>query len=196
MAAFDAERLTRTLLGDWGRMAPIEFLESRIAPLVQAVGDGWESGDFEIRHEHFLSERVGDLLRSLRLPLEERADGPLVVLATLPGEGHGLGLQMAGLLLASTGCRILNLGTEVPPAQLVSLTKDLGAGALALSVSSLTKGATSAAAIRKLRKGLPRKVALVVGGDGAPRAAAGVENVQDLRTLEAWGQGLTSGRPR
>ena len=63
--SFDADRLTRTLLGDWGRMTPIDFLEERIAPLVHAVGEGWETGELEIRHEHFLSERVGDLLRSV-----------------------------------------------------------------------------------------------------------------------------------
>lgn len=193
---FDAERLTRTLLGDWGRMAPVEFLEARIVPLMGAVGNGWESGDLEIRHEHFLSERVGDLLRSLRLPYEERASGPLVVLATLPGEGHGLGLQLAALLLASVGCRILNLGTEVPPSQLASLAEDLEAAAVALSVSSLTKGTASTAAVRKLRKRLPGKVALLVGGDGAPRPAVGVAVVQDLRALEDWGRRLATGLPR
>ena len=193
---FDAERLTRTLLGDWGRMAPVEFLEARIVPLIGAVGNGWESGDLEIRHEHFLSERVGDLLRSLRLPYEERASGPLVVLATLPGEGHGLGLQVAALLLASVGCRILNLGTEVPPSQLASLAEDLEAAAVALSVSSLTKGTASTAAVRKLRKRLSGKVALLVGGDGAPRPAVGVAVVQDLRALEDWGRRLATGLPR
>jgi len=194
VAAFDAERLTRTLLGDWGRMVPIEFLEERIAPLVVAVGDAWKSGDLEIRHEHFLSERVGDLLRSLRLPFEERASGPLVVFATLPGEAHGLGLQMAALLLASVGCRILYLGTEVPPPQLTSLAADLGARAVAVSVSSSSRGSATTAAIRKLRRSLPPRVALVVGGDGAPRAQAGIDVVRSLRELEDWGRRLVAGR--
>jgi DNA-binding transcriptional MerR regulator/methylmalonyl-CoA mutase cobalamin-binding subunit len=195
VGAFDADRLSRTLLGDWGRMTPIEFLEGRIAPLVAAVGAGWADGDLEIRHEHFLSERVGDLLRSLRLPYEERASGPLVVLGTLPGEAHGLGLQMSALLLASIGCRILYLGTEVPPLQLASLATDLGARAVAVSVSSATKGSATVAALRKLRGRLPHKIALVVGGDGAPRAQAGVEVMHGLRELEDWGARLTTGRP-
>jgi methylmalonyl-CoA mutase cobalamin-binding subunit len=194
--AFDADRLSRTLLGDWGRMTPIEFLDARIAPLVKAVGDGWAAGELEIRHEHFLSERVGDLLRSLRLPFEEKASGPLVVHATLPGEAHGLGLQMSALLLTSVGCRILYLGTEVPPPQIVSLAEDLGAGAVAISVSALTKGAGSSGALRKLRRKLPSRVALVVGGEGAPRPSEGIRVVQDLRALEAWGRDLAAGRLR
>ena len=192
--AFDAERLTRTLLGDWGRMTPIEFLEGRIAPLIVAVGDGWASGDLEVRHEHFLSERVGDLLRSLRLPYEERASGPLVIFGTLPGEAHGLGLQMAALLLASLGCRVLYLGPEVPPPQLAALATDLGARAVALSVSSATRGSSTQTAVRKLRTRLPDRVALVVGGDGSPRAQAGIEVVRSLRDLEDWGSRLMAGR--
>ncbi|MCG6919830.1 MAG: MerR family transcriptional regulator [Acidobacteria bacterium] len=192
--AFDADRLTLTLLGDWGRMTPAEFLEERIAPLVRAVGDGWESGELEVRHEHFLAERVGDLLRSLRLPYEEKATGPLVVLATLPAEAHGLGLLMAALLLASVGCRILYLGTQMPPTQVASLATDLGAAAVGLSVSLETRGGSTPATLRRLRERLPSKVALVVGGEGAPRPQTGIEVVQTLRELESWGRNLVSGR--
>jgi methanogenic corrinoid protein MtbC1 len=192
--AFDADRLTRTLLGDWARMRPVEFLEGRIAPFVRAVGDGWERGELEVRHEHFLAERVGDLLRSLRLPFEERATGPLVVLATLPGEVHGLGLLMAALLLASIGCRILYLGTETPPPQVVSLATDLGARAVGLSVSLSTRGGTTPSAIRKVRERLPTRVAMVVGGEGAPRPQPGVEILRSLRELEVWGRDLLAGR--
>jgi MerR family transcriptional regulator, light-induced transcriptional regulator len=193
--AFDGERLTRLFLADWARMGPVEFLEGRLALLIRAVGEGWEQNDLEIRHEHFLSERVGDLLRSLRLPLEERATGPLVVFATLPGEAHGLGLQMSALVLAATGCRVLYLGTEVPIPQIASLARDLGARAVAISVSSATKGAASAAALRKLREALPRRVLLVAGGDGAPTFRPGAKSVRSLRDLDAWGRRLAAGLP-
>jgi methanogenic corrinoid protein MtbC1 len=191
--SFDGDRLTRTLLGDWGRMSPCEFLEERVAPLIRVVGEGWETKDLEVRHEHFLSEKVGDLLRSLRLPLEERATGPLVVYTTLPGEGHGLGLQMAALVLASTGCRALYLGTEVPPPQVASLARDLGARAVAMSISSFSRGAATQAAIRRLRETLPRRLALIVGGDGAPRPQAGIEVIQSLAELAEWGRRLAAG---
>jgi methanogenic corrinoid protein MtbC1 len=193
--AFDGERLTRLFLSDWARMGPVEFLEARIAPLVRAVGEGWEQESLEIRHEHFLSERVGDLLRSLRRPLEERASGPLVVFATLPGEAHALGLQMSALVLAAAGCRVLYAGTEVPVAQVASLARDLSARAVAVSVSSASKGAGSAAALRKLREALPRRVLLVAGGDGAPPARPGIESIQNLRDLDVWGRRLAAGLP-
>jgi len=193
--AFDGERLTRQFLTDWARMGPVEFLEARIGPLIRAVGEAWERHELEIRHEHFLAERVGDLLRSLRMPLEERATGSLVVFATLPGEAHGLGLQMSALVLAAAGCRTLYLGTEVPIAQVASLARDLAARAVAVSVSSATKGAASAAALRKLREALPRRVALVAGGNGAPLSRPGTDTLHSLRDLDVWGRRLASGLP-
>jgi len=191
--AFDADRLTRVFLTDWARMGPVEFLESRVAPLIRAVGEAWEKGELEIRHEHFLSERVGDLLASLRLPFEERAAGPLVVYATLPGEAHGLGLQMSALVLAAAACRTLYLGTEVPVTQTAALARDIGARAVAISVSLSTRGPAAVAGLRKLRDSLPKRVLLLAGGQGAPSAKAGVETVSSLRDLDAWGRRLASG---
>ena len=193
--AFDGEGLFRQFLADWARIGPVEFLESRIAPLVRAAGEGWEHGELEVRHERFLSERASDLLRSLRLPLEERAAGPLVVFATLPGEAHGLGLQMSALVLAASGCRILYLGTEVPIAQVASVARDLAARAVAVSVSAATKGPASAAGLRRLREALPRRVLLVAGGDGAPAARPGIESVKTLRDLDAWGRRVAAFLP-
>ena len=196
VAHFEAERLRQALVADWARLGPVEFLETRVAPLVRAVGDAWIRGELEIRHEHFLSERVGDLLGSLRLPFEEQASGPLVVYATLPGELHGLGLQMSALVLAAAGCRTLYLGTDVPIPQIAPLVRDLSARAVAISVSRATRGQGSTTFLRRLRESMPRRVRIVVGGEGAPAAAkAGIEVVTSLRGLDAWGRRLALGLP-
>jgi methanogenic corrinoid protein MtbC1 len=192
---FDAERLSRSFLSDWARMGPVEFLETDIAPLIRAVGDAWEQGDLEVRHEHFLSERLSDFLRSLRMPREERATGPLVAFSTLPGEVHGLGLQMAALVLATAGCRVLYLGTEVPIPQIASLARDVSPRAVAISVSSSTKGASSGTAMRRLRDALPRRTLLITGGEGAPASRPGIESIGSLRELDAWGRRMAAGLP-
>jgi cobalamin-dependent methionine synthase I len=138
---------------------------------------------------------VGDLLRSLRLPFEDRASGPLAVLATLPGESHGLGLQMAALVLAAAGVQVLSLGTEIPAPQVTAVCRDLNARLLGLSVSSVNGGAATGARIRRLRKALPRRIALVVGGDGAPEPSPGVEVIRDLRALDARARSLWAAGP-
>ena len=192
VSSFDADRLTRVLLAEWARLGPLEFLETRVGPLLRAVGDAWETGRLEVRHEHFVSERIGDLLRSLRLRFEERASGPLVAFASLPGESHGLGLQMSALVLAAAGCRVLYLGTEVPPPQIASLAKDLNARAVAVSISSATRSSAAGTHLKHLREDLPRRVTLLVGGDGAPKPREGLEVIRELRKLDEWGRRLVA----
>ena len=190
VARFDGDGLTRALNAEWGRLGPMAFLEQRIAPLVAAVGTAWESGRLEVRHEHFLSERLGDLLRAYRLPFEERSRGPLVVLATLPGEMHAIGLQMAALVLSMNGCRVCYVGTEVPLVELASVARDLGARGIGVSVSLATRGRRTGTALARLRRLAPGRTSLVVGGGGAPQRVAGATVVRDLPALAAWATAL------
>ena len=187
--SFESDRLTHALLSASARLGPLAFLETVAAPLLREVGEAWAKGRLEVRHEHFLSERLGDVLRSLRLAQEERASGPLIVLSTLPGEAHGLGLQMAALVVACAGCRVLYLGTETPVPDMASLTKDLGARALALSVSASSPRPRTSTLVKRLRAALPRRTALLVGGEGAS-GPAGVQVFKDLRSLDGWAREL------
>lgn len=186
VSSFESDRLTNALLSASARLGSMTFLETVVAPLLRAVGDSWAKGRLQVRHEHFLSERLGDVLRSLRLPLEEKAEGPLVVLSTLPGERHGLGLQMAALVVAFAGCRVLYLGTETPIPDVVTLARDLRARALALSFSASSRRPRTAALVGQVRERLPRRTALVVGGAGAPAPSLGVRVFNDLRSLDSW----------
>jgi len=185
--SFESEKLTLALFSASARMGPLAFAEKIAGPLLREVGESWAAGRLEVRHEHFVSERLGDVLRSLRLPLEDRAAGPLIAFATLPGEGHGLGLQMAALVVAAAGCRVLYLGTETPEGDLASLARDLGARAVAVSFSASSAGKARAGnALRRLRAALPRRCALIAGGDGAPQALHGVHVFRDLAGFDRW----------
>ena len=187
---FDTRVLTRLLTAEWARRGPIAFVRDTVAPLLQQAGDAWEAGRLAVRHEHFLAERVGDLLRSFRLPFEERARGPLVVCATLSGEMHGLGLEMAALVLATVGCRVCYLGIDVPVPELARLAGELRARTVAVSVSVASAGRSATSRLQRLRTLLPRRATLLVGGSGAPPARPGIEVVTDFRVLHEWGTRL------
>jgi methanogenic corrinoid protein MtbC1 len=193
VSRFDGDRLTATLMTDWARMTPVAFVQDRLAPLVRAVGERWAAGRFEIRHEHFLSERLGDLLRSLRLTFDLRATGPVVVCATLPGEAHGIGLQMVALVFAAAGWRVTYLGTETPVAELVTAARELPARALALSISSAAKPDAVRAQLAQLRRAMPKATVLLAGGAGAP-AARGITRLGDAAELDAWARRTAEGR--
>jgi methanogenic corrinoid protein MtbC1 len=187
---FDADRLTSALWADWGRLGPVGFLQQTVAPLVERVGREWAEGRMEIRHEHFVSERLGDVMRAIRLPLDLTSAGPTVVCATLPGEVHAIGLQMVALLLASSGLRVLYLGTEIPPPELGRLARELGARAVAISVSEAADGAAVRRHLTKLREALPRSAQVLVGGKGAPAGRTDIVTVDDFTSLVRWAQGL------
>ena len=181
---FDAERLKRWFQTDWARLGPLQFLEYRAAASLRAVGDAWAAKELEVRHEHFASAVLGDFLRSVRQPLEDRARGPIAALATLPGELHGLGLEMAALVFALADWRPLILGVDTPIDQIAALTEEVPIAVVALSCVE-PQDSRRTAQVRALRRRLPRHLPLVVGGSGAPDVA-GTVNLPDLPALERW----------
>lgn len=185
VASLDAPRLTHVLLAEAVRLGPLEFASGCVAPLLRAVGEAWARGELEVRHEHLLSERLADVLRSLRLPLEERATGPLVLFATLPGETHALGLQMAALVASAAGCRVLCLGHDMPLDDISVVAHEAAPGAVALSISSAAARPSTERALTRLRALLPDGVPLVAGGDGALELP-GVTVIHDLGALDGW----------
>jgi MerR family transcriptional regulator, light-induced transcriptional regulator len=186
---FDAERLRRLIHGGWARRGPIEFLERTAAPFLAAVGTSWAQGELEVRHEHFATGVLGDFLRTVRAPLEDRAQGPVAVLATPPGELHGVGLQMAALVFSLAGWRALILGVDTPIRQIAALAREAKVGAVALSCVQ-QGNRTYLTGARALRRLLLRRIPLLLGGRGAPsHRIAGVEVMASLVELERWIQG-------
>jgi methanogenic corrinoid protein MtbC1 len=186
---YDGAKLRRSLREAWNRMEPLTFLRERLAPLLEAVGRGWADGSLEIRHEHFLSEVVEDLLRTLRDRMGENGTGPLVVLATLPQEHHGICLQMAAIGVVAQGGRVRMLGTSTPVEQIVQAANETQARGVALSVSLASGGVATDRELARLRKALPADVRLAAGGEGMRgprRAPPGVTRLTALDELCAW----------
>lgn len=186
--AFDAAQLKRSFQADWARLGPLRFVQDLAAPFLYAIGEAWSAGTLDVRHEHFASACLGDFLRTARIPLDDRASGPMMALATLPGEHHGLGLQMSAVVCAAAGWRALILGTDTPIEQIAALTREAPIAAIAISCAAPRRRQT-AEQLRTLRRRLPRAVSLLVGGAGAPAAgpkAGGVVVMPDLVTLDKW----------
>ena len=185
--SFDAEQLKRSFQSDWARLGPLRFVQERAAPFLHAVGDAWSAGTLDVRHEHFASACLGDFLRTARIPMDDRATGPVIALATLPGEQHGMGLQMSAVVCAAAGWRALMLGTDTPVAQIAALAREAPIAAVAISCAAPRRRQT-AEQLRTLRRRLPRNVSLLVGGSGAPTntSKTGAIIMPDLVTLDQW----------
>ena len=188
--------LTTALLEDASALGPLDFLRDRIVPLTEAVGDAWARGEISIHHEHFYSESAEDVLRSVRLPFERAARGPSVILATLSGETHRLGLQLVALVTAAAGLKPHVLGSDTPVAEIADAWVVRNASAVGISVSISTGGAAVHRELARLRLALPTHVPIFVGGRGARRShpPAGIGVEEDFDRLSAWMRGLRSVR--
>jgi len=164
---FDRESLAALLHSEAAVLGLPRFLRERVAPLLDEVGDAWGRGELEIRHEHFFSEVLEDELRGLRAPLEMAAKGRPVVIASLPNELHGLGLQIAALAIVTAGRSVRVLGPHLPVEEIVQAAKALDASAVGLSVSIFAEPKETAREIAAVRERLPNGTGLWIGGAGS-----------------------------
>ncbi|HTE06429.1 MAG TPA: MerR family transcriptional regulator [Planctomycetota bacterium] len=177
---FRGADLMAALRTAWKAMAPLEFLERRIGPLLTDVGVAWADGVLEVRHEHFLTEIVDDLLRALRLELPPPASTPSVLLATLDGEDHALGLQMAALVCTLNDVQPILLGRAAPSREIEEAVRESGAHALAIGVSLANSGVATDRTLAELRRAVPARLRILVGGRGARGVRRGPRGIDYL----------------
>ena len=69
------------------------------------MGEAWLDGRIAVYEEHLYSEAVQAVLRSALVPFQAglEARAPRLLLTTVPGEAHGLGLLMAEALMTLRG---------------------------------------------------------------------------------------------
>lgn len=113
-----------------------EVLDAVLFPALRVAGEGWETGDLTLAHEHFLSELVRRRLAVQIAATPVNKDGPRVVLACPPTERHDLGLFGASLCLRLLGARVIYLGADVPAVALLGAIEETGAAAVVLSASA------------------------------------------------------------
>lgn len=187
---FRGMKIRSALEAWWKPNDVVGFLGKRVTPFLRGIGREWADGRLDIRHEHFASEIVNDTLRRLRDEYKRPGDRGGVVLATLPGEVHGLGLQMAALICASMDVPHHVLGVDSPVDQIRSAAAELDATVVGISVSLSTGGVETDRTLVALRRELPDDVRIVVGGDGARRARRGPRGVEYVDDLQQWAEAL------
>ena len=161
------------------------FVTEVVSPLSTLVGDGWASGRFDIYQEHSYTELAQGLLRSgiQSLPESGAQQRPRVLLSTLPGEPHGLGLLMAEALFAAEGAHCSSLGVQTPVSELLLAAAAYGADIVALSFSACMTASRVHEGLADLRTGLPPDVELWAGGAAPALQRHGVEGVNVVRAL-------------
>ena len=176
-------------------------LHELVIPLVHRIGQAWADQEIDIYQEHLLSEALEDVLRSTRLQIsapkvyEDCVD---LILVTMPGEHHGLGLQILALLAALEGCTAYLLGVDLPIEQIVEFSKKYPKAAIAISVSSAADVSITTRQLVELRALLHTDTLLIAGGAGMLRRKPikGVIPMTSLTSFEEWLQKTASAEDR
>lgn len=190
LQAHDIDGLRRTLSQALLRRGLAGGVTEVIAPLTTRVGELWMSGELQIFEEHIYSESLQLVLRQAihALPPLGHGAGPRVLLTTLPGEGHALGLLMAEALLSLEGAVCLSLGAQTPLAQLTAAASAYRADVVALSFSGQLPTRAVLDGLAALRGQLPAGIEIWAGGSSRALGLSGCpEGVHCLNGLAAIG---------
>jgi DNA-binding transcriptional MerR regulator/methylmalonyl-CoA mutase cobalamin-binding subunit len=186
IADFDEENLNFEMHREWGLLGPLSFITNLAVPFITQIGKSWECGDFTVAQEHFASEILSNFLGTRWRRQNERKSGKTAILATLPGEGHLLGLQMCAVVMSATNWKIVSLGLDTPEEDIAATVNQCGAPLLCISVSGWYGTSRAKPILSRLRKQLSQKTDVVVGGGGAPDNLDGVKVVDDFNQFYNW----------
>lgn len=163
------------------------FIHNTMAPATLALGKAWSNGELEIYQEHLYTELMKGLVRQ-SLVEHYREDGePRVMLTTVQGEQHSLGLLMVEALLRIGGAEVMSFGTEMPFRDIREAATSHNVDVIGLSFSCGFKTDDAIAMLSGLRQMIDPKVRIWVGGAAFNNGISmpqGVELLNDLYALE------------
>lgn len=183
----DAGGLERTLWLAAVSLGSRVFLDEIVGPLLIRVGEAWAAGEVDPGREHLASDVIDGALARIAEPSRSR-DGPGLVVATLPGERHGLGARLVSAAASVEGWRVSYLGTDLPVTDIAAMAASVGAKAVAISVVGGDRLAETLHSLTALRELLSPRVHLLVGGRSAglldgERLPPGVTVLNELEPL-------------
>jgi len=161
-------RLRRALI----ELPAASCIEQIVAPLMHAVGERWSRGELSPAHEHVASSVVRRELMAATEAVSDDARGEPLVIATPAGQHHELGAHAAALVSALAGFRAIQLGADLPAADIARAARELRAAAIVLSLSTVPDGCASELAA--LRADVGPDLPILAGGRAVTRRAAGL----------------------
>ncbi len=180
------EDLSRWIDGAYEKLDSRSFILDCVRPLCEQVGKAWAETRLSIGCEHIITDKLQSILRQMIAAARYSASRPTILLATPPGEKHGLGLLMVRALLSCDGVACLSLGTETPADEIAKTAGLIGAKSIGLSISGSFGKKAAVRFLETLRALLPTDIALWAGGEGVSELSiriVGVTLIGDLETV-------------
>lgn len=197
--AFDAVELVRQLgsgdingLRQWlqGQLLAQglrSFIHRVMVPATIAVGDAWARDELATHEEHLFTELMKGLVRQSLAEHYQVGGKPRVMLTTLTGEKHSMGLLMVEALLRMGGAEVIPFGPEMPFRDIQQAAVNHRVDIIGLSFSASFKADDALVMLSGLRQIIDPAIRIWVGGAGLDNGDPmpdGVELMQDLHAVE------------
>jgi len=142
---------------------PRDLIYHTIIPLMRWVGEAWHLAEISIAQEHMTTAIIRELLISM--PVTKSAHKKVILLATLSGEWHELGILIAGFFCQQQSCKILYLGVNTPVDEIVRTCHQNSVHMVLLGVTKqIHLEASWQPQINHLEHFLPKSISIWVGG--------------------------------
>jgi DNA-binding transcriptional MerR regulator/methylmalonyl-CoA mutase cobalamin-binding subunit len=153
-------------------LPPNEVIHTVIAPLVREIGDRWHRGVVSIAQEHMVTDIVRRLVISVSRGYLRADNGPCLVLATLSGERHELGILMCSWLAATRRYQTHYLGADLPAIEIARFALEVDARAVLISLVMPENYVPVMEQLRELAGALRGKCEIWIGGFAARQLGA------------------------
>jgi methanogenic corrinoid protein MtbC1 len=170
MLAHDAFALQRILERDVMAKGLFGFVTETAADFTRKVGEAWSEGKIHVFEEHVYSSVLQSVLEAAGRRISEEAGSPRVLLTTVPGELHTLGIRMAKALFSEMGANCLYLGAQTPLSEIADAVRAYRIDLLGLSFSDAFPVRQIAPCLTELRNLVPADVPIWIGGSGSLRS--------------------------
>ncbi len=148
-------------------LPPNEVVNTILVPLVRVVGERWHRGEVSIAQEHMVTDIVRRLIISVSRGYLRSDNGPCLVLATLSGERHELGILMCSWLAATRRFRTHYLGVDCPPLEIARFALEVEARAVLVSLVMPENEVPALLQLSQLAEELKGRCEVWVGGFAA-----------------------------
>lgn len=153
------------------------FVQDIVGPLIARVGEAWARNQIGVFEEHLFSQHMEKLFREALAGIALAEGRPRVLLTTLSGEEHTLGLLMVEALLTVEDVYPVLLGPQTPVSEIVRAAIAKQVDVVCLSFSSAYSTSLAVQGLSDLRQSLPAAMAIWAGGQGVKGIRKPVEGV-------------------
>ena len=186
------KRFLQSLRSMLERQGPVNFTYDIAAPFLEKIGSNWANDKLSIDMEHIMAYKLSFLLKETTKAFSHIENDLRILLTTLPGERHSIGLSMAELLLRAEGIETINLGVETPVDLIVKICQESKPQVIIVSFNSIQKETSVTAQLRELDSKISEPVYLMAGGGGVCKLDLVPERIRIVKRLNDLGLEIRS----